>query len=268
MVADWKRASDETAIAVQVQQADALFFPDSPALASLSSVTAEQRRVVQIYECVGFLEYFIWLEQSLVPPSCAFLQSRGLPDYLVDVLQSIRIQEQRHSTWAYELELGILAATGLDVASRIPSALVVIQDAVGALPDDRQDLGLAYSLVVAEVLDFGTALRISGDATLNSALRDFADRHEIEERLHRVYFRNVLVELWQILSSDERDQLMAITPQIASALVSPDIDGMLAATTAAGITDFDVEQMLDDPVVQARIRESVKLVEKVCARAL
>src|ERR1700688_268396 len=260
-VSDWRTKAEVSASPVLVDPSAGFLFPAEPLLADSDHFTDQQVDVVRLYSVFSFLEYFIWLEQALVPPTCRTLRQLGLPSYLTDVLASIEVQEQHHSSWAYELELGIQNATGVACPFVVPAALESIAEAVGLVPNDLRPLVVAFSLVIAEVLDFGTAAKIANDPALNPAVREFAYRHEVEERLHRVYFRNVLTELWRLANPDERRSLRSITSPIAAGLVRPDVAWFERAFAAAGISTIEARQAGEDSEVSIRIHESLSLVE-------
>ncbi len=142
----------------------------------------------------------------------------------------------------------------------VPPAFLHKMDELIKRESDLETVIKLFFVIVAELLDLGTTEAIRQDKTVQPLVRSFADDHENEERLHRVYFRKLFEDVWALLPSDIRQRIGILMPEIFIAFLGPDPQAMKRTLTTfpddfpdADVIVLDLTRPED---VTKRIRES------------
>lgn len=191
----------------------------------IAGLTPEAQKKTLVFQLYNFLEFLIWAEQGPVTYVCSQLSDPTypirLPKDLRDGATIILTQEANHSIWAYSLLLGVNAVSKIDPFD-MPPMFVRSMESVIEKDQDLGDLIQLMYVIIAEVIDLGTFEAIRLDPTVQQPVRDFAEDHEFEEKLHRVYFRRLFGEVWSGLPSDLRERIGLLLPEILISLLAVD----------------------------------------------
>ncbi|HEV2816833.1 MAG TPA: hypothetical protein VGW40_06385 [Allosphingosinicella sp.] len=161
-------------------------------------------RAADLDAIFGFLEFLIWIERGLVTDICGMIEG-GTPYSFSPDLEvgagSVAAQEVGHSRRAYRLLRSLEQAESRPARWETP-ALGLMLDRLAAAHPAHAELAKLLVVIFAEI-DFGTVPRLMAEERLAEPVREFAQYHETDEILHRVYFRKVLEELVPQLSPEE-----------------------------------------------------------------
>lgn len=229
-VEQWKR--DNSTVTPPMSTAFDLalkYFPPSctsilshPDVSKVGTTTKDKLLLLQLYK---YLEFTIWTEQGLVVEVCEKMYAKNyflkLSRDLVEGARSIHRQEKNHSRWAYALLLGVSTHTRVSPPDEQPDFFKQMDRLIN---DDKsmEVLIKLFFVIIAELIDFGTAEKIRQDTQVQKPVRDFADDHENEEKLHRVYFRKLFEEVWDLLPSDIKQPIGILIPDIVIAFLKPE----------------------------------------------
>jgi hypothetical protein len=187
--------------------------------------SAEIKAKILTHNLYAFVNGFIWAEQGPVTEVCKKLVSGEYPfnfsKDLLDGAEVIALQEEQHSKWAYRLLIGIERHTGILVPDLTPRFIKAINETI-VKEEELENLVKLMYVIVSEVLNFGIAEIVRHDQTVQKAVREFANEHENEERLHRVFFRKLFEEVWAELPSDLKRRIGVLTPEMIAAFLSLD----------------------------------------------
>jgi P-aminobenzoate N-oxygenase AurF len=183
--------------------------------------TQNRLLILQLY---NFLEFFVWAEQGPVTEVCEQMSAKDyflrLPRDLAEGARTVRRQEANHSQWAFKLLLSVENATGMTPLDA-PLTFLQIMDKMIEREKELEKVIKLFFVIIAELLDLGTAEAVRQDETVQQPVRAFADAHENEEKLHRVYFRKLFEDVWIVLPSDIQQQIGVLMPEIFIAFLGP-----------------------------------------------
>lgn len=231
-----------------------------PIVKKASSHAKSGLLVLQLY---NYLDFLIWAEQGPVNEA---VENMGMDDFfpqlsrdIVQGAKSVNWQEKRHSSWAYDLFIGVHHFTGVAPVDSPPYFLHIMEE---VLDKDKtlEPLIKLLFVVIAELLDLRTAEILQSDETVQQPVRDFAEKHEIEEKLHRVYFRKVFEEVWSRLPSDIQRRLGVLLPKMFLAYLVPD-EKMLNLMLEEFPNDFsgtDIDYIVSDLTNPEIVRNGIR----------
>ncbi len=183
----------------------------------------DTKRKLELYHIYSYLEFLILAEQGIVSEVCDYISKDEfpytLPEYMKDGALSIKSQEANHSLWAYSLMVSLEKFTNVPPLWLTPHFLPVLDKLIAKNPDYEMFIKLLM-VILAEHIDFGTATRIISDPEVQEPIRDFAEKHEVEEKLHRVYFTTLLEVIWPQLNSQSMLVVAQVVPYIMFCFVS------------------------------------------------
>jgi hypothetical protein len=114
-------------------------------------------------------------------------------------------------------------------------------------------------VIIAELLDLGTAETLRRDETVQKPVREFAAAHEFEEKMHRVYFRKLFEEVWNNLPSDLKQRIGVLLPEVFISLLGLDQEmarKVLAAFPDEILAPDEIVRIIDEEEkVQGSIRK-------------
>lgn len=223
----------------------------------------EQQKVLIARRLYDYLSFVVHLEAKVVNRGTRIVAldelGLGLPSHLRTDGWKIYCDEAYHALSGMDLLQQVERASGITALPYdFTPVMETLRDAgreVGAVMPGLDHLleVIVFETVVTELLK-----DIPNDETVVPVIRQVVADHAADERVHHAFYTVFYTELWGKLDRMQRELVARSLPNIVTACLSPDISAVRRSLSAAGLTDSDATQVIQQTYPQERVREDIR----------
>ncbi|MEX5636126.1 3-isopropylmalate dehydratase small subunit [Parafrankia sp. FMc2] len=235
-------------------------YLDHPLIAQLGP---EQQKVLTARRLYDYLSFVVHLEAKVVNRGTRIVAldelGLGLPAQLRTDGWKIYCDEAYHAVSGMDLLEQVERTSGIP-ALRYDFTLVMetLRDAGREVGADLPGLDHLLEVIVFETVVTELLKDIPKDETVVPVIRQVVADHAADERAHHAFYTVFYDELWAKLDRRQRELVARSLPNIITACLSPDVSAVRRSLSAAGLTDSDARQVIDEAYPQERVRDDIR----------
>jgi len=204
----------------------------------------ETKRKILIYFACLHSNFTDTLEAQVVVPLCNSLSREELgfkvTPTIKDSARKIAVDEMYHSMFISTMEEQICEYTKCKpIAKKKPRYLTMFHEMLANKPKSSQNLLHTFFVIVSETLITSTLREVPSDKTVHYLVRQNIQNHFEDEAMHHLFFSQLLMYLWDILSNKEKKYIGLNLPYLLEIYFTPDRPSIIESLLLSGIKKED-----------------------------
>jgi hypothetical protein len=208
-------------------------------------------RKVLIHHLYAYLDFTEVLEHAVVNQVC-YQIARGsleitLPSEAKLDAYRICVDESYHALRSAEVKQQIQIATGIHpIKVGEPTFLKLLNELEETTDSSIRSFLKVFFVIITETAITGNLLKIPRNKQVVKAVRDLVTEHAQDEKIHSLYFENLLRLIWEQIPLEKRVRIGSILPKLIFIFLKQDVQIIQNYLKILNLNSCEINAILSD----------------------